>query len=58
MPELMIADLVALITKLTTTVGTLQTKFDKLGHCTTNSSSSGARGMHGGEHHNDRPPCF
>jgi hypothetical protein len=58
MAELTIADLAALITKLTTTVETLQTKLDTLEQRTTGSSSLGPKGPHGGEHHNDRPPHF
>jgi hypothetical protein len=57
MAELTTVDLTALITKLTTTVKTLQTKFDTLKQRTTD-SSSGPRGPHGGEHHNDRSPRF
>jgi hypothetical protein len=40
------------------TVETLQTKLDTLEQRTAGSSSSGPRGPHGGEHHNDRPPRF
>jgi hypothetical protein len=58
MAELTTADLAALITKLTMTVETLQTKLDTLEQRTAGSSSSSPRGPHGGEHHNDRPPRF
>jgi hypothetical protein len=57
MAELTTIDLAALITKLTTTVETLQTKLDTLGQRTTE-SSLGPSGPHGGEHHSDRPPHF
>jgi hypothetical protein len=58
MAELTTADFVALITKLTVTVETLHTKFDTLDQRTTDSSSMGPRGSHGGEHHNGWPPRF
>ncbi|XP_039824904.1 uncharacterized protein LOC120686774 isoform X1 [Panicum virgatum] len=53
------SELAALITKLTASVESLQTKVEALqqDQCA-DSSSSGGRGPFGGEHHNDRPPRF
>ena len=59
MAEPTTAELAALITKLTTTVESLQAKVDTLQlDQRTDSSSSGQRDRFAGENHNDRPPCF
>jgi hypothetical protein len=59
MAEPTTSDLVALITKLTATVETLQAKVDTLQQeHRADSSSSGAHGQFPGKHHSDRPPRF
>ena len=50
------ADLAVLFTKLAATVETLQAKFDTLEQRSSDSSSSGGRGPHAGDHYMDRPP--
>ena len=53
------SELAALITKLTASVESLQTKVEALQQDQrTDASSAGGRGPFGGEHHNDRPPRF
>jgi hypothetical protein len=58
MAELSPSDLAALVTKLTASVEALQSRLDEFEQRSADSSSSGHRGSHTGEHHHDRPPRF
>jgi hypothetical protein len=58
MADLSPSDLAALVTKLTASVEALQSRLDEFEQRSDDSSSSGHRGSHTGEHHHDRPPRF